>query len=191
MAIIRVAGFDPSFRNFGMVKGDLTIEKGSDPLFCLTELQLLETNKGTTKNRNLLQSADDFRRCRELHDGIAAFLHDVDMVCVEMPIGSQNANGAKAYGICIALLAGMSKHIPVIQVTPDQVKMASVKKKNATKQEVINWAFAKFPEADWLTRKLKGKLLPVAKNEHLADALAAIAAGLRTEQYAAFSLMMR
>jgi hypothetical protein len=52
---------------------------------------------------------------------------------------------------------------------------------------MIEWAVAKHPDAPWLRRG--GKL--IAKNEHLADAVASIYAGLKTAQFASVLQMLR
>jgi hypothetical protein len=41
----------------------------------------------------------------------------------------------------------------------------------------------KHPHVQWLTRKVKGELQYLNKNEHMADACAAIEAGMRTDQW--------
>ena len=66
-----------------------------------------------------------------------------------------------------------------IQVTPHEVKMASVGKKTASKREMIDWAYEKFPDAGWLFHS--GKLQN--KNEHMADAIAIVYAGIQTNEF--------
>lgn len=63
---------------------------------------------------------------------------DVNMVVVEVPVGSQSARSMASYGICIGILASITK--PMIQVTPTEVKMATVGSKTASKQDMIDWA---------------------------------------------------
>jgi len=86
-----------------------------------------------------------------------------------------------SYGVCIGILASMKK--PLIQVTPNEVKLAAVGKKTATKEQMIEWAINKYPTAPWLTRKFKGQITHVKSNEHLADATAAIHAGVKTDEF--------
>ncbi len=81
-----------------------------------------------------------------------------------------------SYGMCIGLLASIQ--VPLIQVTPAEVKLAACKSKVATKQQMINWATTNYPGANWCKRKLKGVEVLTDKNEHLADALGAIYAGV-------------
>ena len=64
---------------------------------------------------------------------------------------------------------------PIFEVSPIENKLALVGDKTASKDTMIRAAHAIYPEANWLTDK-KGKLLN--KNEHLADAIGAIHAGV-------------
>ena len=71
----------------------------------------------------------------------------------------------------------------LIEVSSLEVKKSSVGKKTASKEEMRQWAYEKWPDAPWL--KHGGKL--VQKNEHLADALASVEAGIRTEQFKGYA----
>lgn len=50
---------------------------------------------------------------------------------------------------------------------------------------------SKHPDAGWFTKKVKGEVSIVSKNEHPADALAAVYTGLETDQYRQAVSMMR
>jgi len=81
-----------------------------------------------------------------------------------------------SYGICVGVLGALrASGIPFFEVTPREVKMASVGSKVATKEAMINWARQTHPEAGWPKA--------AAKAEHMADATAAIHAGLRTNEF--------
>jgi hypothetical protein len=49
----------------------------------------------------------------------------------------------------------------------------------------------KFPAANWLLTKRGGQMVPVAANEHLADAVGAIEAGIKTDQLKQAIALMR
>ena len=87
-----------------------------------------------------------------------------------------------SYGICIGLLASLVDK-PMIQVTPLEVKLCSVGTKTATKREMINWAFSQNNSLNWLTRVENGDNILIDKNEHMADAMAAIKAGVSTNEF--------
>lgn len=86
-----------------------------------------------------------------------------------------------SYGVCIGILGGIT--IPTIQVTPTEVKLVATGSKTASKQDMIDWAVKQYPNAKWLTKTQKGITSLVSKNEHLADALATIHAGVLTDEF--------
>ena len=140
---------------------------------------LIETKKGTTKS--VRASSDTVSRCREILTGlrefVAGFLGQPILVFAETPSGSQSAAGMKSYGISCAVIATVDP--PAIEVTPHEVKVAATGNKSASKADMIAWAVSEYPELPWPMRGGK----PMNKCEHLADALAVIKAGTKTEQY--------
>lgn len=178
MSIIQVAGLDPSLSNFGMVKGELDIISGS---FLPSEIKLIET-KPDKSNKTVRKNSQDLARAESLYKSMTEFIKDVDLVFAELPVSSQSARSMASYGMCISLLASVSK--AMIQVMPLEVKLAACGKKTATKAEMISWATQLYPYVNWFTRKYKGVEEITAKNEHIADAIGAIHAGLKTDQYA-------
>lgn len=171
-----IAGLDPALSNFGMVKGELDLSNGD---FILQHLEL--TKSESTKTKQVRKNSDDLERARMLFKGMESFLEDVDLVCVEIPVGSQTARAMASYGVCVGILASIE--IPMIQLTANEVKLAGAGIKNATKQQMIDWATKTYPQAKWLTKKFKGETKYIADNEHLADALAAIYAGVKTDVF--------
>lgn len=173
---MRVLGIDPSLSNFGLAVGTIDLESDQ---FYLGELKLQESS--ASKQKGVRKNSDDLERARSLYKALKVGVNWADIIIVEIPVGSQSARAMCSYGICIGLLASIEK--PLIQVTPAEVKLAATGTKTATKQQMIDWATNKYPSEHWLTRKVKGVTSYVAKNEHLADAIAAIEAGLKTDQY--------
>lgn len=170
---ITIAGLDPSMRNFGMVKAALDLTTGKIEII---DLVLTETST-SPKNKTVRKNSEDLNRARVLSQAVNIFLHDVDMAFVEIPVGSQTARAMASYGMCIGILSQIT--IPMIQVTPSEVKIAATGSKTATKLEMISWATDKYPDAAWLRQGVRY----LAKNEHLADATAAIHAGLATDEF--------
>ena len=170
---ITVIGMDPSLSNWGFIKAKVDVDtqriRGSDALLC-------ETKPGKDK-KTVRKNSDDLKRARALSDALKNQCEDVAIAFVEVPVGSQSAASMKSYGVCIGILSMMS--IPMIQVSPDEVKLAGAGCKNATKEEMIT----AHPEIFWLKRKTKGDAVLLNKNEHLADALGAIYAGMKTEDF--------
>lgn len=180
MRKIRIIGVDPSMSNLGIAKGWLDID---DLTWAVDEVGLTKTEK--SKLKAIRKSDDDYERSRLLYEALSEAEEKALLAFVEMPIGSQSAAAMKSYGMCIQLIAGLD--IPVIKVTPGQVKSFATGDKNATKEEMIAWATEKFPDINWLRQ---GKRL-IGANEHLADAVGAINAGMQQEDLQAWVAMQR
>lgn len=186
MSIITVLGVDPSLRNFGLVLADLNLDTMK---FQVKEMNLAKSEADAKKGKVVRKNSEDLDRARLLHEAFQEACSKAKFCFVEVPVGSQSARAMASYGICIGVLA--SCPIPMIQVTPTEVKVAGTGIKTATKQEMIEAAVAEHPEAKWLTRRLKGELTLVDANEHLADATFAIEAGIKTTEFRAAASMMR
>lgn len=175
--LLRIAGLDPSMSNFGMVKGNLDLTTG-----ILTDIELtLQSTAPDSSNKTVRKNSQDLERARQLSVALHEFLDDVDMVFVEIPVGSQSARAMASYGMCIGVLSQVNHAL--IQVTPTEVKVAATGLKTASKLQMIEWATATYPNANWLTKKVKGITTFTNANEHLADAVAAIHAGVRTDEF--------
>jgi Holliday junction resolvasome RuvABC endonuclease subunit len=175
---IKVVGCDPSLRNFGLVKATLDIESLK---FKVDDMILVESEDDAKKQKTVRKNSDDLRRARLLYEGFQDACKDASFAFVEVPVGSQSARAMASYGMCLGVLA--SHPIPMIQVTPTEVKKAGTGFATATKSEMIDAAVEAHPYAKWLTRKFKGELLLTGDNEHLADALFAIKAGIATAEF--------
>lgn len=174
-----VLGLDPSLRSFGFALAELDLRTME---FDVKELLLVET-EATKMKKVVRKNSDDLERCRTLAIAVRKMQAKAQMCFAEVPVGSQSARAMTSYGICLALLGTID--IPLIQLTPTEVKMAAVGTRDATKREMIDWAAGKFPRADWLRKA--GRLID--KNEHLADAVASINAGLVNEDFRALVAM--
>lgn len=177
--IIRIAGIDTSMSNVGLAFGTYDTDHMS---YIVDQVHLIHT--GPSKDKKVRKSAQDYERCRSLYSGLRSHLGSWrPSICfAEMPTGSQSANGMKSYGISLMLLGTIG--VPVVQVSPQEVKVASVDSKTASKRTMIEWAVRKFPNAHgWLKRTVKGQEEFLNKNEHMADAIGSIEAGMRTDQW--------
>ncbi len=183
---MKVIGIDPSLRNFGIVTADLDIEDFS---FNITEMKLVESEDNAKKQKTVRKNSDDLRRAKLLHTGLVKACEGASFAFVEVPVGSQSARAMASYGICVGVLAACP--IPMIQVTPTEVKLAGTGIKTATKDEMIQAAVALHPYAPWLVRKSKGELVLINDNEHLADACFAIKAGISSEQFRSAIALLR
>lgn len=177
---IRVVGMDPSLRNWGLAIGTYYLPTGR---IHIEELDLinpvLPTGKQVRQNSLDLHSADQlYRKAYQAAQGAQA-------VFVEVPVGSQSSRAMASYGICVGVLGAIRVgRVPLYEVTPTEVKLAGPGSKTATKQQMIDWATKAHPEAHWPTYRRKGvDAISEAQAEHMADAVAAIHAGIATQQF--------
>jgi Holliday junction resolvasome RuvABC endonuclease subunit len=176
---MKIVGVDPSLSNFGFAIGSYDLKSDS---LAVSEIKLVRTAPGKVKG--VRKNSDDLQRARAIFDEFEDIFHGASMAFVEIPVGSQSARAMASYGICVGLLASID--VPLIQVTPFEVKLAATGNKNATKDEMIQYAASEYPNLPWAIHA--GKL--AAKNEHCADACAAIKAGVATEQFRAVTAIL-
>ena len=176
-----IVSFDPSLANFGMAALILDFETMQ---LSVQDLVLTETERRV--NKMVRQNSDDLRRARDIHATYTKFAQRGKIAFVEIPTGAQSARAAFAFGATVGLLAACP--VPIIQLQPSEVKLATVGTKTASKEEMIEWATKKYPDAPWLRTKA-GRLLN--SNEHLADAVAIAHAGIVTDQFLQLVAMIR
>jgi Holliday junction resolvasome RuvABC endonuclease subunit len=178
--MLRLIGFDPSLRNWGMAEAFYSLESGK-----VTIQKVGIVCPVLTVNKQIRQNSLDLESAQQLYAGASAFAAGAHAVFVEVPVGSQSARAMASYGICVGVLGALRANgIPFFEVTPSEVKLASVGNKTATKQEMISWATATHPEANWPMYNQRGvSLVSEAKAEHMADAIAAIYAGIACNSF--------
>jgi Holliday junction resolvasome RuvABC endonuclease subunit len=179
---IEIVAFDPSMSNFGICEAGVNIDTLE---LEIRKLTLISTS--SEANKGVIKVSDNLRRAREVQEGMIAACEGKAFAIAEIPlmISSHNAKIASLANYNAGMMVGVlaSLNIPLIQVFPKDVKMTATGLKDACKEEMIEWAMRKYPTAPWLLRKLRGKMVPVAANEHLADAVAAAETGLKDEQF--------
>lgn len=173
--VIKVVGQDPSLRNWGLAIGTYCLETKQ---LQIDKLQV--TCPVLPKGKQVRQNSNDLESGLQLYRGAVAAAEGAHAVFVEVPVGSQSARAMASYGICVGVLGALRANgIPFFEVTPTEVKMATVGNKTASKLDMIQWATSKHPEANWPTYKRgSNNLISEAQAEHQADAIAAIYAGL-------------
>lgn len=176
MGKILIAGLDGSLRNFGVATAWLDLETLQ---LEIKDLILIKTEK--SKDKKVRASSDNLSRATELKIGVHEALRGVTTAFFEVPFGGQDYNAVLGFGIVIGTYAGIP--VPGCEVSPYETKMVAVGTKTASKEEMIEWAFDKYPTAPWRTRKLKGAIVPTKDNEHLADAVAIMEAGIVTPSF--------
>lgn len=183
MALLKVLGMDPSLRNWGIAAGTLNTETGQLIVKHVNVIQAL-----VPEGKTVRQNSKDLATAQQLMAGILPYLNEKPhLIFAEVPVGSQSARAMASYGVCVGVLGSIRAHgIPFFEVTPNEVKLATVGSKTATKEEMIAFALREQPTASW--PMVRGKL-SAAKAEHMADAYAAIVAGLQTNEYRQLAAM--
>lgn len=173
--LIRVVGQDPSLRNWGLAYGIYDLEAKK---LTITKLALL--NPVLPDGKQVRQNSKEIESGAQLYRGAKDATKDAHATFVEVPVGSQSARAMCGYGVCTGVLGAIrAEGIPFFELTPTEIKLAGHGTKTATKKQMIDWAMAKHPEANWPMYKRKGQMLVCeADAEHMADAVAAIYAGL-------------
>lgn len=175
---IKLVGMDISMRNFGFAKATLD----TDTMAIVIDELVLEETKAADKatKKKIRQNCLDLEDAKQMQQAMVKQVAGSAFALIEVPVGSQSARAMMSCGLCIGIIASCPTSI--IPVTPAEVKKAGFGVASATKDEMIEWAVDKHPEANWLRVKATGKLLN--KNEHLADAVACIYAGIKTPEFA-------
>jgi hypothetical protein len=177
---LKLVGCDPSLRNWGLARGFYDTLTGDLEIETLSSIHpVLPTGKQVRQNSLDLESS------RQLYRDTVAFVQDAHAMFIEVPVGSQSARAMASYGICVGVLGALrAGGTPFFEVTATEVKLAGHGTKTATKLEMINWAVKKHPEANWPTYVHNGvKNISEAKAEHMADAVAAIHAGINSNPF--------
>ena len=162
---VTIIGFDPSLRNWGYC-----IATYADDKLTFHQGGVIHSKPNTKQKQNLqdlLSATQLYRQLKQLMT-----THKPDYIVAELPVGSQSSRAMVSYATCISLCSvlafndGIKTH-PLINIPPQEVKK-TVGKKNATKDEVIQWVAENYPDTkDWLDN------LPKSKKEHICDAIVA------------------
>ena len=184
---IRVVGFDPSLRNWGIAQGVLSRVDSS--------LQIHNVGVITpvlSKGKQVRQNSLDLESAKQLCSAAIKAAEGAQAIFVEVPVGSQSARAMASYGICCGVLGALrATGIPFFELTPTEVKLAGPGYANASKKDMIQWAMGKHPEANWPMYMEHGKqVLSEAKAEHQADAIAAIYAGIACNSFQQMKLFL-
>jgi Holliday junction resolvasome RuvABC endonuclease subunit len=180
---ISVMGLDGSLANFGIAVA--IVDSDTNKIIEVKDLVLSKTSK----NPKLKRADDDYARFQQ-HWGVVkdiATKNNVNIMFGEIPSGAQDARASFAFGGVTSMLAGLGTYYDMKVVTPAQVKEAATGSKHADKEDVIEAMYGLFPSAPWITGKKSNAmnittasgLYLTNANEHLADAVAVVIAGLK------------
>jgi len=175
--LVKVTGMDPSLTHWGLASVMLNLSTG---IPTIPTLKLVEPKE--LEGKNIRVNSNDLHRAEQLATAVFEETKDSKVIFVEVPVGSQSARAMASYGVCIGILASLrSQGKQIIQVTATESKLALTGNRNATKQQMIDYAWENYPTANWDLDSKTGK--PLKKSEHVADAIAAIHAGVHTPSF--------
>lgn len=175
---LKIVAMDPSMSNWGLAIGYYNLKDGS------LEIPYLEVVKPDKfKDLKIRKNSKHIRVVEQLVEGIIPHLEDADIIMAEVPIGGQDANACVSYAMCVSIIATVNvAFTKIIEVSPNDVKM--IVEKNASKAQMIEWAVAQHPEANWKYKTIKGITSVVAGHaEHVADAIATMYAASYTPEF--------
>lgn len=178
---LKVGGFDPSLRNWGIATGTYDTRNGKLSIETLDVIQPVKhAGKQVRKN------SQDLACAQQLAQGaLDTFKQGLQATFVEVPVGSQSARAMASYGVCVGVLGAFRAiGMPFYEITPTEVKKVATGRSTATKREMIQWACDQHPEAPWPFQTKKGVTTIVESTaEHMADAVAAIHAGIQSAEF--------
>lgn len=178
--VIKVVGFDPSLRNWGIAIGHLVTATGD-----ITIEQLSIRKPQVNEGKQVRQNSQDLDKAEQLFQAAMAAVEGAQAVFVEVPVGSQSARAMASYGICVGVLGALrASGVPFFEVNPEEVKLATGLSKTASKDAMIAWAMQRHPDVAWPMQTKKGVNSVVTSTaEHMADACAAIHAGVLSKPF--------
>jgi crossover junction endodeoxyribonuclease RuvC len=166
-----VLGVDPSLCNVGLAAVRLFPDREE-----VVATAVVRTEP-SAKKRKVAVSADDERRVSEITAGLdrAITEHRPHALVMEAPAGSKGARAARSLGLVVGAVVAVAwvRGIPLVQVTPLDVKRATTGRKTADKDDVIAAVERRYPGVVWPE--------PWGVVEHAADAIGAVMAALPTE----------
>lgn len=185
---ITMLGLDPGLGSTGYAIASIDLNTGEiSKVICVG---LVETDR--QKRKQVRQTSDNLRRARRQVDALRAIIdeHGVSMIAMETCGAMQYIYPTFSSGVMIGVAASLGPEI--IEVLPDEVKLAATGDKRATKARVVAWAvrLTGKRKVGWPTSSrpnsfgVRLREAYVSKSaQHPADALAAIQASLATEQF--------
>lgn len=190
MSTVRLLGLDPSLSHTGWCVLEVDTEARAITKVLIHGTVVTEKSK----NKKVRKSSDDLERARTIARYLQEVIKvwDIKLAASEVPSGAQSASASRAFGIVVGLLASLS--VPIIEVSPTEVKMAVAGNKIADKEDIVRWAVGLTERCGgsehWNTGKAKndweitiGGRYVLKNMEHQGDAIAAGQAAVASEQF--------
>ena len=177
---IPVVGFDPSLKNWGIAEAILDLDSG---ILSTPVLSVVQPTDDTGTKKKVRKNSLDLERAEQLAAGAFAAAERAKVIFVEVPHGSQSSRAMVSYGVCLGVLGSIRhKGRELIEVSAEENKKHFTGSKTANKELMIATALEHYPDANWPRMKTTGAII-AGKAEHMADAVAAIHAGVQTPMF--------
>jgi len=177
---IPVVGFDPSLKNWGLAEATLDLDSG---ILSTPVLSVIQPKDDTGTKKRVRKNSLDLERAEQLASGAFAAAARAKVIFVEVPVGSKSARAMASYGICLGVLGSLrAKGMAIVEVSPEENKRHFTGDKTASKELMIATALENYPDANWPRMGKTGAII-ASKAEHMADAVAAIHAGVQTPMF--------
>jgi hypothetical protein len=144
------------------------------------------------KHKSTRQNSKDVTAAHFTVQYIEPYIRYANINFIEVPVGSKGARAMFAYGYCCGIAGSMRAHNhSLIEVDAKQVKMAVTRDGNASKDSMIIECMKQYPHLPWPMKTAKGETTYVkGKAEHMADAIGAVKAGIKTKEFQDLLSMM-
>ena len=164
---MNVLGIDPGFSSLGWAVCVARYPAELQPIYC----GIIRTEKAGKKIQ-LRASEDNITRAQIIYAEIAGLLlsHKITLVCTESMSWPRNAGVVAKMGIVWGVIASVCHQwrIPMLQVSPVEIKKNLTGSKTASKEEMIAEIVSRYPKLELPSQKVL--------QEHAADAVAAVLA---------------
>ena len=170
----RVIGIDPGFASIGYAEVVIGKRPEED---IVTRIGVIRTAKADTK-RKVYAADDNIRRCREIVTELEAILSKSlgnKCICAESMSFPRNASAAAQVALTWGIITTLAeaRKMPILQCSPQELKMVVVGSKSASKTEIQAVLDVKYPNVRGILLAAK---VPNGQLEHAYDALGAIEA---------------
>lgn len=186
-----IAAFDISMTATGCVL--VNMPDSIAPAFHLCEAEVAETKKGETFEK-VSSTVDGLRRAKHIHETVKRFLDEKpNLVVIEAMSWPRNAASAIKMALAWGSLAPLLTEYPLIEVGPQDIKIACALKRSATKEEVEAGVKARALANPAASIEVLENAVPKrALREHCWDAMGAVYAATKTQKFSLLRVgMMR
>jgi len=170
-----IVGLDPGFACLGYAVADVKSDKIE-----VMGLGVLRTER-SDKKRKVLASDDNLRRCKELVRLVLPLSEGAVAFCAESMSFPRSSSVAAKMAMCWGMMATLSeiREIPILQVSPKELKRKVCGNASASKIEVGEALDKRFDRS--FGQELLAKGVTRSFHEHAYDALGTIVASLDGE----------